>query len=542
MRTLACLLASLTAAPAAGLPWRREALARWGFDDISVRDARGSRRASVWSQAYDAGARGSLLVPAAGDLELRGGLTDGFDVGQAVNTPDARRKSLTWAANADLFSPRLRGLVQFSPNLSWSQSQEAANNDAPSRVRKQESGGFSSGLSLPGLPSFSLSRGFSRSRDPSSVSPLDEKGLSASENLGWSRGAFRLALERRSSALLDVTGGTERRLSETRQGRVDYQRFGLKKLGLQALSLRSAVLATKTQGELREKDLTADASLRSLPLVKGRWQHSAGASSSYYRNAITGGQTDVSAADLLSNMETRWGAVSNSLATGLALGAGTSRTVSEAFSFTERFRKGRLALSQSLSSGWSDGSGGPASRSDGAAARVSLIPRPGQNLSVGFQAATARSLGGGPSSLTQKGDAAANIQLRRDTRLNLGFEQDRQRGGDTGIISVSDRASLGLEAAPRQSVRASLHAATARTRTNRGTANQASSASLNLSWLPTRRLSLNAQGAVAGRSLNLGAGLSWTAGKTALGLSYARQEISTTQFYSHLNVSLTRAF
>lgn len=539
---LLALAAAALPLSAAGAGFRRQVAAQWGFDDISVRDKSGSTRSSTWSQGYDAGLSGPLLVPEAGDLDLHGLFRDGFDVGQAVNTPSARRKRWSGSASGELFSDRLRRYVRFAPSASWAQDQQASNNADPTRVRKTETFGFAGGLSLPRLPSLSLARNVSRTRDPSASSPVDEKSLSGSESLGWSLGGWRLGLERFSSSNEDLTGRSGQLDSETRQGHAEYQRYDMKAMGLHSVNLRGDLVTSKYQGQTRQKDLTSSLSVRSRSFVGRGWKHAAGLSDSYYRSGTAASESNAAAADLLSSREARWGSVTNSVMASLAQGGGTSRSASEGLAFTESARKGRLTLNQSLSSGWTEPAGGAAVRSDQASARAGLTPREGRDINLGVRVASTRQQGGGPSTLTQGGDLTANLQVASRLSLTSNIVEDRTRSGSTGLWNISDRASVGLSGAPRPSMTLQLQGSATRTRTGDGHAFQYNSASLNMSWMATRRLTLNGSCAAAGSSLDLAAGLSWTIGRTGVRLSYNRQEISTTRSYKHLSLSVSRSF
>lgn len=543
MRTTAPLLALLLAADAGAEPlfWRTGSL-NWGFDDISLQTPQGPRRRSQWSQAYDIATQGPLVHPLAGELRTSGAYKDGFNLSQAVNTESPGQKTLSWSARGDLFPLAVRRTARFAPNYSWSQTEQAAAADAPSRVIRLDGYGFSGGVSPPGLPSLNVVRQLSNRTDPLATGAVRERALNSRESASWSRGPLRLTLDRDRNEITDLTGVQALRHNENRRGDMEV-RLGQKKgAGLQFLSLRSSAFAQKVQGATFQEDVTANFAARSLPLKRLGWAHELALNNDFSRNNLSGDQADASVVGLLSNSDRRWGGLTNSMSAGHSHLGARSRSLSEGLSVREELAGRRLAFEQSVNGGWSEAGSGDTTRSDGATARAVLAPQPGRSLTAELSTAGSERLGGGGASRTHRGSLAAVAAFRRGLQSNARYEHTRQSVVDQGLVTVADSLTASLDGTLRPSLAASLLLSYVRSRTNLGPPVESPSGSLALEWQPARGFSASARVSSAGDSANVYLGAGWSAGRTSLRVYLERREISTPRSFSHLNVSLTRTF
>ncbi|TBR26138.1 hypothetical protein EPO15_00870 [bacterium] len=542
-RTIASLLAFALAADAAAEPlfWRSGSLA-WSFDDIALQTPTGTRRRSQWSQAYDVSAQGPLVHPLAGELRTNAAFKDGFNVSQAVNTESPAQKSLSWSARGDLFPFALRRYAHFAPNYSWSQTEQAAAADAPSRVSRSGGYGFSGGMSPPGLPSVNFVRQFATRDDPLSSGAVRERAENARESAAWVRGPLRVSLDRDRNEVTDLTGVQGPRRNETRRGDLEVRTGTKKALGLQFFSLRSSAFAQKVQGVTFQEDVTANLAVRSLPLKFRGWANELAYSNDFARNNLSEDQSDSSQLGLLSNSERRWGGLTNSLSAGQSHAGGRSRSLSEAFSVREEFPKRRLSFQQSVNGGWAEGAGGETTRSDGAALRGVLTPRTGRTLTAELETAGSEALGGGGAQRTHRGTLAANGANRRGFQSSARYEHARQSVPGAGLLTVSDALTAALDGPLRPSLAASVQASYSRSRTNLAGPFEVASGSLGLEWEASRAVRASARVSSAGESANVYLGASWTAGRTVLRVYFERREISTPRSFSHLSVSLVRTF
>lgn len=542
-RATAPLLAFLLAADAGAEPlfWRTGSL-NWNFDDITLQTPAGTRRRSQWSQAYDIATQGPLVHPLAGELRTSGAYKDGFSLSQAVNTESPGQKTLSWSARGDLFPLAVRRYARFAPNYAWSQTEQAAAANAPSRVIRTGGYGFAGGVSPASLPSLNVVRQYSTRTDPLAAGAVRERALNARESASWVRGPLRVTLDRDRNEITDLTGASALRHSENRRGDMEL-RVGKKKgAGLQFLSLRSSAFAQKVQGVTFQEDVTANLAARSLPLKRLGWSHELALNNDFSRNNLTGDQADASVVGLLSNSDRGWGGLTNSVTAGHSHLGARSRSLGESLSVREESPKRRLTFQQSVNGAWSESGSGDTTRSDGASARAVLAPRPGRSLSAEFETAGSERLGGGGASRTHRGSLAANAAFLRGLQASARYDHTRQSVVDQGLVTVADSLSASLEGPLRPSLAASLLLSYARSRTNLSPPVESPSGSLGLEWQPARGFSANARVSSAGDSANLYLGAGWSAGRTSLRVYLERREISTPRSYSHLNVSLTRSF
>lgn len=544
MKRILAFLTALTLAVDAGaepLFWRTGSLG-WAFDDITLQTPRGARRRSQWSQAYDISVRGPLVNRLIGDLQSSGAYKDGFNVNQAVNTESPGQKTLNWSARGDLFPFGFRRYARFAPNYSWSQTEQAAAANAPSRVIRLDGYGFSGGLSLPRLPAFNISRQRTTRTDPLSSGQVRERADNSRESVSWAGGPLRLSADRDLSDITDLTGSQPHKETETRRADMELRTGQKKGLGLQFFSLRSSAFAQKVQGTAFQEDVTANLSVRSMSLKRLGWVHEASYGNDYVRNNLTESQADSSVFGLLSNKNARWGTVTNSLSGGMAHLGGVSRSAGESLSFSEVLRGGRVSLLQSVNGGWSESGGRETTISNGASLRSTLSPRPGRSLSLEYETSGSERLGGGGGSRNHKASFFGNARLRGNMQGALRYEHLRQSVLDQGLLTVSDAVTANLDGVLAPGLDGSALASYTRSRTNKSAPVESPSGALGFIWSPTAALSFNARASSAGESANVFAGASWSAGRTVLNVYLERREISTPQSFSHLNITLKRTF
>ncbi|TPW20608.1 MAG: hypothetical protein FD126_1514, partial [Elusimicrobia bacterium] len=365
-RAIASLLALLLAADAAAEPlFRRRGSLGWSFDEIGLETPQGKRSRSQWSQAYELSVEGPLVHRLAGDLTTNALFKDGFNVNQAVNTESPAQKAASWSAHGDLFPFGLRRWARFAPNYSWNETRQAAASDAPTRVIRQDSWGFSGGLSLPRLPALNVARHRSLRNDPLAGGAVRELAENSRESVSWAGGPLRLSADRDLNSVTDLAAGRPALETETRRADLDLRTGRSKALGLQFFALRSSLFAQKVQGLAVQEDLTANLALRSLPLKGAGWAHELTYGNDFARANLTGAHADSSSAGVLSNREAGWGWLTSALTGAHSHAGGRARSLGESLSVGERLWRRRLTLQQSLSGGWSEGGAGTTSRSDG---------------------------------------------------------------------------------------------------------------------------------------------------------------------------------
>ncbi|PIR14989.1 MAG: hypothetical protein COV48_16880, partial [Elusimicrobia bacterium CG11_big_fil_rev_8_21_14_0_20_64_6] len=369
------VLVVLVATPARA-QYRRSGLLNWKFDDITVKTAAGTRRASGFAQSYAFSMGGPLGTPLLGEGDASVNFSQGKSLTQAADGADANQKILGYAFRASLLPPGLRRYVTLAPSFSRTKTQQAALNLVDT------SKALTVGLALPRLPSVSVSRSFLSRRDAAARPSVDQDTRLQTEESAYTKGPLRLRVRRDRSRTDDRL--TTVASSRTEQKRADAELdFAEMKGRLERMSLRTSYQdqgAESSGGASRQDSKTAGVYLATRRFKNRPWDSFLGYGGDYAWNSADRRDSKRHALSLTSFAPLSRGRVDNRLTYQRADGLGERQSVAESATGEWSTRSGKTALRTSVDGAWAHDPLGGAVLTDGLRQRLTLIPRPFYDL------------------------------------------------------------------------------------------------------------------------------------------------------------------
>lgn len=536
------LLLTLAAAPARALS--RSASLLWRWDDITARDAAGSRRRTTWYQGYNADLGGTLLHPIVGTFQTGGAYTQGADVDTSVNQDVPEMRTLSYRGSIQSFSPAARRYFSLDPNYAVQLTRYDAASATPEHTYVNRSWGYGSSLNLPRLPSISVSRQYNALRDPDGPNPSDTRVNSMREALYYRIKRVSLNFSQERVRTDDRRGAVLIPLEKTQRGSLDYGRDDLKRFGLRSMSVRADYLRMARGESDAVKSVTNLLNLRSRDFRGRAWTHSFNYFNDAQRDLLQRTTQMSHNAQLTGSRPIRRGSITNSLAGNVVTGrGGSSRGVSLSPGANLGFLDGRLLTAANGQVGFSRSASGGRTFSDALGTRVDVKPR--RVLSLFIEARTngqeALGSGGTGGQRTNRYGLGADRRFSR-CETSLRYDRTDQREYSLGGRSVSDQVNLLASATPLERLTATAGFNYTTTKSDPGARTESKNARAGLDYYFHWGLRLYSDASFSSRdqySLNGGAG--YALGKTALNLKYTQTKYSSSSSYSYLSVSLSRA-
>lgn len=532
------LLLNLAGGPARALS--RSGSLSWSFNDVTTRDPSGRAHYSSWGQGYGLNLGGDLLHPVVGTFNTSGNYSEGTNLNSTVNTGSTGQREIGGTFGADFFHRDVQRFVRFAPNYSIQSTKYlgSAENKVTNRFW-----GYSTGLSIPYLPVINATRQYNRIKNAYGDVSIEQNQTLMNESLSYQLRGVRLALNQERQRTEDARGIFPSPLSTSQRGSLDYNLNNLRRLRLQYLTLHTEYLRFKTDDTTTGKSLSNFISMRTNDLRLGAWKHSLN-----YTNDSRGDllrKTHQMTHNMLitSNRPVPRGNFTNS-AVANASGRGLlTRSASLGPYLSLAFRDGKVTTAFNGNLGWSRGSEGTSSLTDGIGTRLNLRPRKTLSLFAEFQTS---------ESLPLTGDAPAG---QRTSRLGLGrtriygggettlrYDRARERSYATGGGSDSDQFNLNASATPLQRLRTSVGASFNETRTTEGTISDSKNLAGSLTYSTLWGLSMNADASFSElQQYTANAGATYAMGKTSLSLKYTYTATPLPSSYSSISLTLTRS-
>lgn len=538
---LLALSLTLGSSPASALS--RSINLLWRFDDITSRDPAGTSRRTSWYQGYTADVAGVLLHPLIGNFQTGGGYTQGADVNTAVNEEVPELRTLTYRAAVQPFGAGLRRYLTFDPNYSLQKTRYAPTSSSPGHTYTNKAWGFNSSLTLPRLPSLSVSRAYNSLRDPDGLVASDQKITLKRESLYYRLKSVSLNFSQERTQTEDLQAARPVPQDRTQRASLDYGRNELKRLGLRTLSVRSDYLRL-TRGETDfVKTLTNLLSFRTRDFKGRAWIHNLNYWNDSQRDLLFSRTRMAHNGQWNGTRHVRRGTLTNTLSGNLATGGGsTSRGLSLAPGANLAFRDGRVLTNLTGQAGWNRSSSGGGALSDALGLRVDLRPRPASGVFAEARTSGVSALGG-----AQGGQRTNRYGLGGDRRFSGGqsearFDRIDQRDFSNGGRSVSDQVNLNanLNIVERLNGTAGYNLTT--TKTDGGSRLTSRNARAGLDYAFRWGLRLAADTTfVSADQYTSNASAAYALGKTALSLRYTRTQRTSDSSYSYLSISLSRS-
>lgn len=543
MNRIPLLLFSLSLFTVSASALEHSGALRWRFDDITVRDPSGARRRSSWFQGYNLDLNGTLLHPAVGSFRAGGGFSQGADINQAVNINSPEQRIIDHKASAQLFSSHIRQYLRFDPNYSLQRMKIFGSHTLPEHTITNTGWGFSSGLSIPKLPAVSVSRQYNAVEDPDGPTPMDQRLNLEREDFSYQLGGVRLGFDHEKRSTEDRRTGLPVRVEDNQRGSIEYNKYDVKKLGLQSLSLRSDYLRFMTGGATTQKSVTGLVSLRSLDLRAGDWTHNLNYWNDSQRDLLAKSAVVAHNLQFNSNRPVKRGSFTNNLSGNQANGrGGTSRGFSAAPGLSLNFIDGRLGTVTNALAGWNRNASGSSYLNDSLEARLTLNPRPTTNLFI-----EGRTNGTQPLRKGDEGGLRTNrYGLGGGRRFgygetNIRYDRTEQRQFTQGTKSTNDQVNLLASASPLERLNTTAGFSFSATKTNPGAEYTSRNFRVGLDYYLLWGLQLSADTSYADQSQHISNFAAvYSLGKTQLNLKFQHQQMPAPSSFSYLSISLTR--
>ncbi|MEK6543709.1 MAG: hypothetical protein AABZ44_04665, partial [Elusimicrobiota bacterium] len=302
------------------------------------------------------------------------------------------------------------------------------------RSLKTSGWGFSSGLSLPRLPSVNIARRYGEITDSSLANSLDNKTTVKSESLYYSLGAAQARYERDTHIVENRMSADPRRLDQTRRATLEANYFDLKRLKLQTLMVRLDFLEASADTVVSQRQIGSTANFWSMPFEVRSWTNNLGYNNNTDRNRLTQTGSMAQSATLQSRKPIRLGSLNNVLLLNRSDSELTSNGFNEGLSAALTLASGTVAMNFGGNTGLTATDGGARYLSNTGQARLALHPWPM------LQAFTEAQL----NNTAAKGTAHGGSRTRR---LSLGATRMLPRRIETtarfDLISFLDKTSQG---------------------------------------------------------------------------------------------------
>lgn len=535
------LLLTLAAVPARALS--RSASLLWRYDDITARDPSGTRRRNSWYQGYAADLSGVAFHPFVGTFQTGGSFTQGAEIDTSVNQDVPEVRAITYRGAFQPFGPGLRRYFTLDPNYALSVSRYAPTTAAPEHTYTNRSWGYSSGLNLPRLPSFSVSRQYNTLRDPDSLNPIDTRQNMMRESMYYRLGRVSLNASQERIRTDDATSSVLVPLDKTQRGSLDYGR-DFKTLGLRSITVRTDYLRT-ARGEFDMiKTVTNLVNIRSRDFKSRAWTHSANYWNDAQRDLLERTTQMSHNLQFVSNRVVRRGTITNGLSASATTGrSGGGRGVSLSPAVNLAFLNGRVLTATNGQAGYSRSSTGNRTFNDALGTRLDVKPRPVLNLFVEARTFGVEPLG---SSAGGGGQRTFRYSLGADRRFSqaqatMRYDRTEQREYSANGRSVSDQVNVEGSATPAPRLTATAGGNYTTTRGDSGGRLESRNVRAGLDYSFRWGLRLFADASFSRNDqYSANGGASYALGKTALNLKYTQTHYSTSSSYSYLSVSLSR--
>lgn len=535
----------LLAVPASALggQYMRSGLLNWTYDDFNVKTTEGTRKTAGLSQSYSYSVDGPLGSPLVGEGGASLNFTRGKSLSQTVATSDANQKILGYSFHGSLLPPGLRRYVTLAPSFSRTRTEQAWGSPSATRDLFDTNQALTLGLSLPRLPTFSVSNSRLQRRDQSALPSVNQDTHVQTEQSAYVRGPLRLQYRRDRSR-------TEDKLSELSNTRTESTRadaelnFAELKGRVERASLRASYQGDgygSTADIIRQNSKTMSAYLATRRFRSKYWESFLGYGGEYSRSSVLRADSMQNMLTLTSFSLLRRGRVDNQLTYLQKNGYGERQGVSDSVTGEWRTPSGKAALRTSADGAWAYEPLGGAALSSGLRQRLTLTPRPlydvyGEAATAGTR--QARRGAGGNRQYSAGG--GLGLHPAAGTDLSGNYIVTRSRNSLDGAVSLNRSLTAQAQSSPLETLK--LAAAYSLTWNHDGVSglSRAKMLSLTADYAPAEGFNFSGELTRGVQAGNLILNGSYTVGKTVLAVRYQKQDSYSVNGFANWSLSLSR--
>ncbi len=523
--------------------YMRSGLLNWTYDDFSVKTTEGTRKTAGFSQSYSYSVDGPLGSNMVGEGGASLSYIQGKSLSQSVATSDANQKIFGYSIHGTLLPPGLRRYVTLAPSMSRTRTSQLWGSPPSARNLVDTSQALTMGLSLPRLPSFSVSRSRLQRRDPSPLSSVDQDTHIRTEQSAYARGPLRLQYRRERSR-------TEDRLSEGAGARRESTRadaelnFPDLKGRLERASLRASYQGEGTESassSARQNSKTVSAYMATRRFKSRHWDSFLGYGGEYSRSSLRRADSTQNSLTLTSFSPLRRGRLDNQLAYLRKSGHEERQNVSDSLTGEWRTLSGKAALRMSADGSWSYEPLGGAALSDGLRQRLTLTPRAFYDVYGAAGASGSVSLrrgSGGNRQYSAGGGLGLHPVPATDLTGNYTFT--RARNFSDGSVSLNHSLTAQAQSSPLEILKLAAVYSLTWGRDDVNGKSRGKMLSLTANCSPSEGFDFSGEMTRGVRAFNLILNGSYTVGKTLFAVRFQKQDSYTVNGFANWTLSLTR--
>ena len=536
------LLVILLAAPASA-QYRRSGLLNWTYDDFNVKTTEGARKTTGFSQSYAY----SMDGPLGSDLVGEGGASlnfmQGKSLSQAVSASDSNQKILGYSFHGNLLPPGLRRYVTLAPSFSRTRTEQVWGSPAVLRDLVDTNQGLMLGLSLPRLPSFSVSDSRLQRRDPSTQSSVNQDTRLHTEQSAYVYGPLRLQYRRDLSRTADRLSAVSDTRAETTRADAELNFTELKGT-LERASLRASYQGEGSESasaSTRQNSKTLGAYMATRRFRSRHWESFLGYGGEYSRSSSRRVDSMQNSLTLTSFSPLTRGRVDNQLAYLRKSGLEERQSVSDSATGEWRTRGGKAALRMSADGAWAQGQAGGATLSDGLRQRLTLTPRPLYDLYGEAATWGMRPLHGGSGGNRQYSTGGGlGLHPAAATDLSGNYLFTRSRNYADGTVSLNQSLTAQAQSSPLEALRLSAAYSLTWNHDEINGSSRGKMLSLTANYSPGEGFDFSGELTRGVRAKNIILNGSYTVGKTLLAVRYQKQDSYSINGFANWHLSLSR--
>lgn len=533
----------LLAAPAQA-QYMRSGLLNWTYDDFSVKTTEGTRKTAGFSQSYAYSVDGPLGSTMLGEGGGSLNFIQGKSLSQTVATSDANQKILGYSFHGTLLPPGLRRYVTVAPSFSRTRTEQVWGTPPAARNLVDTNNALTLGLSLPRLPSFSVSNSHLQRRDPSVLSSVNQDTYIRTEAGAYVRGPLRLQYRRERSRTEDRLSGLPKSRAESTRADAELN-FPELKGRLERASLRASYQGEGNEsvaGSARQNSKTASAYMATKRFRTRHWESFLGYGGEYSRSSVRRADSMQNSLTLTSYSPLTRGRVDNQLAYLRKSGQEGRQNFSDSATGEWRTRSGKAALRMSADGSWAYDPLGGATLSDGLRQRLTLTPR--QLYDVYGEAGTlgSRPLRRGADGGSRQYSAGGGLGLHPApaTDLSGNYMFTRTRNFSSGSVSVNRSLTAQAQSAPLETLKLAAAYSLTWSRDDVNGLSRGKMLALTANYSPWEGFYFSGEMTRGVRARNLILNGSYTVGKTLLNLRYQKQDSYSINGFANWTLSLSR--
>ncbi|MDA8244861.1 MAG: hypothetical protein M0025_12185 [Elusimicrobia bacterium] len=544
---------AVCAASASGGQYHYSGKLDWRFESVAVRTPAGKTTTSMGSHVYSLNLDGPLGTPLIGNGNLGLTLQGGKSLSNVVAARKSSQELTGYNFGATLLPPPLRRFINLSPNFSRSVNKTSWGDGALHNITDAASG-VTAGLTLPKLPTYSVTYQKLRRTDDSSYASDQETDI-MDERALYMKGVLRAEYQRRRQTTRDLLGRSPDNEVDSVNSSVDLNDADFNRLGLRSYFMRVSYAGqtNRSVGSTSQRGVSSLFNLTSRTVRSGGVKSYLGYTQGLNRDLVSKARTSNSDVTAYSSYSGSSGTINNQLQFRNIDGpAGADRSVSDNLNSEVTLFNGlaghRLQLAETLSWGAQGARG-----TDLIEQRVSVYPAAKYDFYVDQRYSAARSAAAGALNQGLGWGGGVNWRPAYYARGDMSYQEDLGSDLAKGSKTRSDTVTMKFSAEPAVGLSATLICAfysnsAELVRSRNGTLSLETAYSVtpaltfsgSLYRTDTRQRFRPDGGRARTVSLDYSARMVYNIGRTTLSLLYESREASVFNAYSRFGAFLTR--